>query len=224
MACGLRCAAAFFDGTGILFAAKYAVALRRCRCPSAHRSPHLRLAESGISTAWLGVAAPAASAVAAVCAEDVVVANGHGGRVAFDGLLCVGLRGHLPAGEAVVASIRCDCRGGVLCAESRTALHADDGDDGAALSRGDDLERSANRGAWAGAEGRRAATGIAHAGGGGSGAGLRDFYPVRWMDFCLIRMVDCVLGCAAASARTRGWGVCLVYCDAAGCSVVLACV
>src|SRR5580704_14597649 len=99
MACGLRCAAAFFDGTGILFAAKYAVALRRCRCPSAHRSPHLRFAEPGIPAAWLGMAAPAASVVAAVCAEDVVVADGHGWRVAFDGLLCAGLCRHLSVGK-----------------------------------------------------------------------------------------------------------------------------
>src|ERR1700722_12834202 len=157
MACGLRCASAVFDGAGVLFAAKHAVALRRCGCPPAHCPPHLRFAESGISTAWLGVAAPAASAVAAVCAEDVVVANGHGGGGGFDGPLFGGVCRHLSVGKAVAAPIRCDRRGGVLCAESRTALHADHGNDGAALPRGDDMERAADRGAWAGAEGRRTA-------------------------------------------------------------------
>src|SRR5580698_6038278 len=154
MACGMCRVVAISDRSGIRITAEHAVALWRCGCPSSYRPPFLRFAQSRFSAAWFGLAAAAAPAVAAVCAEDVMVADGTGRCVAFHGLLCTGLRRHLQAGKALAAPVCRDCRSSILRAESGAALHADHGNDGAALSRRDDLERTAHRRARARVEGR----------------------------------------------------------------------
>ena len=130
----------------VCFTARLSAAVWRCGGASGDRAADSGFAQSGAGAAGRSVAAAAAPADAAVCAEDGVVAERAGGCVAFDGLLHAGGGGVLSAVPADAGAAMGAGGDGVLCAESEPAVSLDDGDDGAAVSGAADLDDAADGG------------------------------------------------------------------------------
>src|SRR5579875_45391 len=221
MACGLCVSCLVSHGAVVLFSARHVVAVWRRSGASAYCPADLRLARSGLQAARLGLAAFAASSAGPLCAENVLVADGVGRGLAFDGVLCAGMRRHLPARPHVApAWDGPDCCG-LLCPESWTALHADHGHDGTALSGRDDLERAPAGGTCPYTQGRGVPSGIAPADFSWPGADLRCLHAVRRMDLGFLRMADCIVQSAPPLAQSRRRRVPAVHRNVGLCSAVM---
>ena len=131
-------------GARLLLAAPTAAALRRCGGTSAHCAADLRCAHTGISPAWLGVAALPHLLLIPFVLKMSWWQSGVAGRDSVDGLLCRVLCRAVSAGALFRQERDCMACGYFLCAESGAALLLDDGDDGAAVPGGDDLGGAAD--------------------------------------------------------------------------------
>ncbi len=98
--------------------------------------------------------------------------SGVRGGDPLDGLLCGVVRRTLPAGALLCSAFDCVACGGVLRAESGTAVFLDHGDDRAAVPGGDDLGRAADHAAGAALGEQRCGGTRAPAAGCGAAAGV----------------------------------------------------